>query len=224
MRVVIADDHTLVRTGLRLLIESLPGIAVAGEAADAEGALRLIEAQHPDVALMDMAMPGIGGLEAVRRASARYPETRLLVLSMHAEEGYVQQALAAGAAGYLLKGAEKEELEHALRVVARGQTYISPAVSHSVVAALRRADTPNDVPWRETLTPRQREVLRLVAEGCSTKQVAARLHLSTKTVEAHRAAIMDRLGIRDLAGLVRFAIRVGLIDDGPHEDESDARP
>ena len=216
MRIVVADDHTLVRAGMRLLLETLPGVTVVGEAADGEEALRLCAELDPDVVLMDLAMPRLNGLEAVRRAATTCPRTRVLVVSMHADEAYVQQALAAGASGYLLKGADKEELEHALRVVARGQIYLTPSISPAIVAALARASEQQSVGSPlDALTSRQREVLQLVAEGHSTKQVAARLGLSVKTVEAHRTAIMGRLGIRDLAGLVRFALRVGLVSAGP---------
>ena len=215
MRVLLVDDHNLVRTGMRLLLETMPNISVVGEASDGAGALRLIEEYRPDAVIMDLTMPGMSGSEAVRRASARFPETRVLVVSMHADEAYVRDALAAGATGYLLKGADKAELEHALHQIARGQTYLSPAISAAVVAALVKANDSNlaGSPL-DLLTDRQREVLRLVAEGYSTKQVAARLGLSVKTVEAHRGAIMNRLGIRDLAGLVRFAVRVGLVNAG----------
>jgi DNA-binding NarL/FixJ family response regulator len=215
MRVVLVDDHALVRTGMCLLLGTMPGISVVGEAADGEQALRLIEELRPDCVLMDLAMPGMSGLEAVRLATERSPATRILVVSMHADEAYVQQALAAGAAGYLLKGADKSELEHALRVVAQGETYLTPAISRAIVDALAKGSEPAGPPSPlDLLTPRQREVLSLVAEGYSTKKVAARLGLSVKTVEAHRGAIMDRLGIHDLAGLVRFAVRAGLVDLG----------
>lgn len=211
MRTLIADDHTLVRVGMRLLVESIPGVTVVGEASDGLEALRLMAELRPDCVLMDVAMPGVGGLEAVRRATADFPETRVLVVSMHADEAYVHEALAAGAAGYLLKGSDKAELELALRTVARGETYLTPAISRTIVAALasrpdRAAASPLDA-----LTLRQREVLRLVAEGNTTKEVASRLGLSQKTIEAHRSAIMQRLGIKELAGLVRFAIRSGLV-------------
>ena len=212
MRVLVADDHTLVRTGMRLLLESMPGITVVGEAADGREALCLIEQLRPDVVIMDLAMPDVSGLDALRQAGERFPGTRIVVVSMHADEAYVQQALASGAAGYLLKGADKAELEHALRVVAQGQTYLSPAVSQAVVAALMKAsDSVRVTSQLESLTPRQREVLKLIAEGYSTKRAAAELGVSVKTVEAHRGAIMQRLGVRDLAGLVRFAVRVGLV-------------
>ncbi|MDB4899364.1 MAG: Response regulator, LuxR family [Gemmatimonadetes bacterium] len=215
MRVLIVDDHTLVRMGMCLLLETMRGIIVVGEAADGAQAMRLIDERRPDCVLMDLAMPGMNGLDAVRLITVRFPEVRVLVVSMHAEEAYVQQALAAGAAGYLLKGADKAELERALQVVIREQIYLSPAISRAVVDAMARAGESSGVPTPlDALTRRQREVLALVAEGHSTKQVAARLGLSVKTVEAHRGAIMDRLGIRDLAGLVRFAVREGLVGEG----------
>jgi DNA-binding NarL/FixJ family response regulator len=211
-RIVLAEDHTLVRKGMRLLLETIPGMSVVGEAADGLEALQLIEQHLPDCVLMDLAMPGVSGIEAVRRSSAQFPDIPILIISMHADEAYVHQALAAGAAGYLLKGSDKEELEIAVRAVCGGQTYLTPAISKTLVAALsRKSQVSSASSPLELLTVRQREVLRLVAEGNSTKQVAARLGLSVKTVEAHRGAIMERLDIRDLAGLVRFAIRAGLV-------------
>jgi DNA-binding NarL/FixJ family response regulator len=214
MRVVLAEDHTLVRLGMRMLLESIPNVDVVGEAEDGREALELIAALRPDCVLMDLAMPGMNGLEAVRRATEQFPSVRILILSMHADEGYVQKALAAGAAGYLLKGSNKSELELALRTIASGQTYLTPAISHSIVAALSRKGESTEQSRLTLLTPRQREILQLVAEGNSTKQVAGRLGLSAKTIEAHRGAIMQRLGIRDLAGLVRFAIKEGLLSSG----------
>jgi DNA-binding NarL/FixJ family response regulator len=211
-RIVLAEDHTLVRKGMRLLLETIPGLSVVGEAADGLEALRLIEQHLPDCVLMDLAMPGLSGIEAVRLSKAKFPNIPILVVSMHADEAYVHQALAAGAAGYLLKGSNKEELEIAVRAVCSGETYLTPAISKTLVTALsRKSQTSSTSSPLDLLTLRQREVLRLVAEGNSTKQVAARLGLSVKTVEAHRGAIMERLGIRDLAGLVRFAIRAGLV-------------
>jgi DNA-binding NarL/FixJ family response regulator len=211
-RIVLADDHTLVRTGMRLLLESFPDVKVVGEAADGLEALEQIERHRPDCVVMDLAMPGLNGVEAVRRATTQHPGIPILVLSMHADEAYVHRALAAGAAGYLLKGSAKEELELAVSTVCRGETYLTPAISKTVVAALAQKTASSEaVSPLDVLTLRQRDVLRLVAEGSSTKQVAAELGLSAKTVEAHRHAIMERLGIRDLAGLVRFAVRAGLV-------------
>lgn len=212
IRIVLADDHTLVRTGMRLLLESFPDVQVVGEAADGLEALEQIERHRPDCVLMDLAMPGLNGVEAVRRATKQFPGIPILVISMHADEAYVHRALTAGAAGYLLKGSATEELQLAVSTVCRGETYLTPAISRTLVAALaRKAGASEPASPLDVLTPRQREVLRLVAEGNSTKQVAARLGLSTKTVEAHRHAIMERLGIRDLAGLVRLAVRAGLV-------------
>jgi DNA-binding NarL/FixJ family response regulator len=211
-RVVLAEDHTLVRKGMRLLLESLPDVMVVGEAADGLEALQLVQKHRPDCVLMDLAMPGLNGVEAVRRSTAQFPGIPILVISMHADEAYVHRALVAGARGYLLKGADKEELEVALRAVCSGETYLTPAISKTLIAALaKKSGIAESISPLEVLTLRQREVLRLVAEGNSTKQVAGQLGLSAKTVEAHRSAIMERLGIRDLAGLVRFAIRAGLV-------------
>lgn len=212
MRVVIADDHSMVRSGMKLLLESLPDVHVVGEAADGMEALRAIAEFRPDIALLDLSMPGLSGLEAIRRAAREFPSTRIIVLSMHADEPYVQQALTAGAMGYLFKGSDKSELAKALDSVSRGVPYLTPAISQSLLDALKSASprTKQSGP-ADALTPRQQQVLKLVAEGLTTKQIAARLGLSVKTIEAHRGAIMDRLAIRDVPGLVRFAIRAGLV-------------
>ena len=212
-RVVLAEDHTLVRMGMRMLLETIPDMEVVGEAADGLEALHLIQQLRPDCVLMDLAMPGLNGVEAVRRSTAQFPDIPILVVSMHADEAYVHRALVAGARGYLLKGSDKEELETAVRAVCSGVTYLTPAISKTLVAALAKQSGMHEpTSPLEVLTLRQREVLRLVAEGNSSKQIAARLGLSAKTVEAHRSAIMERLGIRDLAGLVRFAVRAGLVE------------
>lgn len=210
VRVLLADDHALVRAGLRKLLESLPDIEVVGEADDGQAVLTLAGQLHPHLVLMDIAMPGLNGLEAAARLTKLHPQTRVLILSMHQNEDYVRQALRAGAAGYLLKDAAPVELEHALKAVLRGQTYLSPAVSKGVmsdyVQRLRGEESPG-----EALTPRQREVLQLVAEGKSTKEIARRLGLSVKTVETHRSQLMKQLDLHDVAALVRYAIRTGLI-------------
>jgi DNA-binding NarL/FixJ family response regulator len=179
--------------------------------------LRLINTYQPDVVLMDIAMAGLNGLEATARVTKEFPPVRVIILSMHSNEEYVAQALRAGAAGYLLKDAVAAELELAVTAVARGETYLSPAVSKHVIADyLRRAgggetSGGSELPPSDPLTPRQREILQLIAEGRSTKEIASTLHLSVKTVETHRTQLMARLDIHEVAGLVRYAIRIGLV-------------
>lgn len=209
LRILLAEDHTLVRAGIRALLESLEGVEVVAEAADGREALRLAEAHHPDILLMDITMKELNGLQAAARLTKEHSATRVIILSMHADQVYVRQALQAGAAGYLLKGADVAELELALKAVTRGDTYLSPSVSKDIVGNLLNGKTPTANPLDE-LTPRQREILQLVAEGRTTKEIAGRLDLSSKTVETHRAQLMERLDIHDVAGLVKFAIRVGL--------------
>lgn len=208
-RVLLVDDHALVRAGIGSLLRALEGIEVIGEASDGAGALLIAEREHPDVVVMDIAMKGMGGLEATARLRERLPAVKVVILSMHASEEYVLQALRAGAAAYLIKDAATAELELALRSVLRGDTYLGRAISRQVVERyLQRLGSGEDA---EPLTPRQREVLKRIAEGQSTRAIAFELKLSVKTVETHRAQIMARLGIRDVAGLVRYAMRTGLV-------------
>ena len=210
IRVLLADDHTLVRAGIRSLLENMEGIEVIAEASDGRDALRLVRAHRPDVVLMDIAMPGLNGLEAAARIAKKCPNVRVIILSMHVNEEYVLQALRAGAAGYMVKGADAAELEIAIRAVARGETYLSPMVSKHVVTDYIQRISGETSPL-ELLTPRQREVLQLIAEGYSTKKIARTLKISVKTVETHRMQLMERLDIHDIAGLVRYAIRIGLV-------------
>jgi DNA-binding NarL/FixJ family response regulator len=210
IRVLLADDHTLVRAGIRGLLAGLAGVEVVGEVGDGHEALRLAETLHPGVVLLDIGMPGLNGLEAAARLAKLDPMIRVVILSMHMSEEYVLQALRAGAAGYLLKGADVAELEVAVRAVARGETYLSPAVSKRVVDdyVRRTSETPDPL---AVLTSRQREILQLVAEGNTSKEIANHLGLSHRTVEAHRNQMMKRLDVHDVTGLVRFAVRVGLV-------------
>jgi DNA-binding NarL/FixJ family response regulator len=209
-RVLLADDHALVRAGIRSLLEKISGIEVVAEAGDGYEALELTKKHFPNVVLMDIAIPGLNGLEALARATKEFPAVKVIILSMHANEEYVLRALRAGACGYLLKDAAVTELELALRAVTRGETYLSPRISKRVIGSyLERLG--NERPLREELTPRQREIVQLIAEGKSTKEIAFLLKVSVKTVEAHRAQLMARLDIRDVAGLVRYAMRVGLV-------------
>jgi len=209
IRVLLADDHALVRAGMRSLLGSMAEVQVVGEASSGEEALELAGRERPDIVLMDIAMKGMSGLDAAARLRELHPEVRVVILSMHAGEEYVLQALRAGAVGYLLKDAATGELELALRSVMRGESWFSPAVSRQVVEGYVQRVGGEAV--ADVLTTRQREVLRLVAGGKSTKEIAYDLNLSVKTVETHRAQIMERLGIRDVAGLVRYALRTGLV-------------
>jgi DNA-binding NarL/FixJ family response regulator len=217
MRVLLADDHTLVRAGIRALLESLPDVEIVAEAGDGQIAMQQIREKRPQLALVDIGMPGLNGLEIAARAAREVPTTKVVILSMHGTPSYVAQALRAGVSGYVLKDAAADELPVLLRAVARGETYLSPGISKQVVdgylgrAGAPAADGAADGAALEVLTPRQREILQLVAEGKSTKEVAQILDLSVKTVETHRAQIMERLGIHDLAGLVRYAVRTGLV-------------
>ncbi len=210
IRVLLVEDHTLVRAGIRSLIESLPNLEVVGEGGTGVAALTLVPLLHPDIVLLDIAMAEMNGLEAAERLHKLYPELRIVMLSMYANEAYVVQALRAGASGYLLKDASLTELELAIRAVMRNETYLSPAVSKHVVSDYVRRISSDPVS-EEPLTQRQREVLRLIAEGRKAREIAEVLMISVKTVETHRTLLMERLNIHDVAGLVRYAIRVGLV-------------
>lgn len=207
VRVLLAEDHTLVRAGLRSLLAELPWVHVVGEAADGREALRMVAEHKPHVVLMDITMSDLNGLEATARIARKHPGSRVIILSMHSNEEYVRRALSVGAAAYVLKDAERAELELALKSVARGGSYLSPAVSRPVVADYAERASRDPV---ARLTPRQREILQLIAEGYSTKEIATKLTLSAKTIETHRAQLMSRLDIHDVAGLVRYAIRAGV--------------
>ena len=210
LRVLLADDHTLVRAGVRMLLENLGNMEVVAEASEGREIFDLVKLHEPDILLTDLAMPGLNGLEAIGRLKREVPALHIIVLSMHTNEEYVREALTAGAQGYLVKGADPAELELALKAVTRGEVYLSPAVSKSVVTGFLDMNIQETDPTKK-LTSRQREILQLIAEGKTSKDIAKTLKLSAKTIESHRTELMNRLDIHDVAGLVRYAIRRGVI-------------
>lgn len=205
------DDHALVRARIRSLLERLPEVEVIAEAGDGREAIRKVEDHNPDVVLTDIAMPVVNGLELTRQLADKFPAVRVVILSIYADEDHVSLALRSGATGYLLKGAAREELKLAIRAVAQGETYLSPPVSQPIIKEYRNS-AASEAGSRRKLTTRQTQVLQLIAEGKTTKQVALDLNISVKTVETHRMQLMDRLEIHDVAGLVRFAIKAGLVN------------
>jgi len=211
IRVILADDHTLVRAGIRALLEKLPGVEVLREAGDGREVLALVATCRPDVVLMDIAMPGLNGLEATARMTKEFPEVRVIVLSMHNDEEYVWRALKAGAAGYLLKEAATAELATVLQRVMQGEIYLSQAISNRLPKSFALDGIAKRKSPLEQLTVRQREILQLIAEGQNTKHIADILKVSPKTVEYHRMKLMGCLNVYDVPGLVRFALKAGLI-------------
>ena len=205
LRVFLADDHAIFRDGLRALLQRHEGIEVIGEAGDGQEAVEGIERTRPDVVVMDIAMPHLNGLEVTRRIRKRFPRTRVLVLSMYEDADFVHQILDAGASGYVLKGSASQELLEALASIRRGQRYLAPSLERHAAPQRKAAATDG------VLTARERETLQLLAEGNSHAQIAERLHISPKTVETHRRHIGTKLGIRDLAGLVKYAVRNRLV-------------
>jgi DNA-binding NarL/FixJ family response regulator len=209
IRVALAEDHAMVRAGIARLVEDLQWVELVGVAVDGHEALELVRETTPDVLLLDITMPGLGGLAVLSRVTSDHPATRVIMLSMHDNEEYVGQALKSGAAGYLLKASDIDELGFAIRSVVRGGSYLTPAVSRHVIRDFTRGQVGTS-PF-EGLSPRQTEVVQLAAEGHRNSEIAAILGMSIKTVETHRAQVMARLGVHDVTGLVRYAIRVGLV-------------
>lgn len=209
VRVLIVDDHSLVRAGIRALLERQPDIEVVAEASNGQEALELVRQHQPNIVLMDFAMPELSGPEAIRLVVKEFPKTRSIILSMYSDEEHVWQALQAGAAGYLVKGGALVELELAVRSVAGGQSYLSPAVSKPIISEYLQRTGDEDA--TKSLTRRQREILQMIAEGKSNKQIALILKISVKTVVSHRSRLTQRLDAKDIAALVRHAIRLGLI-------------
>ena len=211
VRILLADDHKLVRAGFRAMLAGLQNVEVVAETGDGAEALQLIREHRPDIAFVDITMPSLTGLEVARRVSAENRGVRIIIVSMHTTEDYIARAVRAGVSGYVLKNADPIELELAIRAAMNGDVYLSPAVSKSLVDDYSRRIT-EDKMAEEHLTGRQREILQLIAEGLNTKDIAKKLNISIKTVETHRKQLMDRLHIHDVAGLVRYAIRARIID------------
>lgn len=209
IRIALADDHAVVREGLRVLLERVDDFDVVGEAQDGQEVLQLVRDTEPDVAVIDLAMPKLNGVEATRRIAKEMPGVRVVMLSMYTGDEYVLQALGAGAAGYVVKDSAADNLVTAIRTVARGQQYLSPGIPQALLEDARQGISGNPL---DRLTSREREVLQLIAEGNSNKEIASLLDLSVKTVEAHRGNLMAKLDIHDTASLTRFAIAHGLVE------------
>ena len=208
IRILLADDHILVRQGFKLILSEQPDMEIAGEAANGREAVEQAEKLQPDIVIMDVTMPELNGIEATRRITAVAPRSRVLALSMHKDAVYVREILRAGARGYLLKDSADADLIAAVRAVAKGEGYLSPAISDAVLTDYRKHVTdPLDL-----LTTREREVLQMIAEGKTNKEIATTLNLSVYTVEAHRGRVMEKLNLHSTGELVRFALRSGLID------------
>ncbi len=215
IRVLLADDHTVMRAGLRLLLERQPDLTVVAEASDGRQALELAEREQPDVIVMDVGMPNLNGIEAARQITARKPGAAVVILSMHSDESYVMRALKAGARAYLLKDSAESDLILAIRAVSDGKSFFSPAISRMLLEEyVRRLEQLGEVDSYELLTPREREILQVLAEGKSNKDVANMLHLSLYTVETHRAHILQKLGLHSTPELILYAVRKGLISHG----------
>jgi two-component system response regulator NreC len=208
IRILLADDHVLVRQGFKLILSEQPDMEITGEAANGREAVEQAEKLQPDIVVMDVTMPELNGIEATRRITTAAPRARVLALSMHKDAVYVREILRAGARGYLLKDSADADLIAAVRAVAKGEAYLSPAISDAVLTDYRRHVTdPLDL-----LTTREREVLQMIAEGKTNKEIATTLTLSVYTVEAHRGRVMEKLNLHSTGELVRFALRSGLID------------
>ncbi len=213
IRVIVADDHTLVREGVRMILAKESDLEVVGEASDGQQALGLVESLKPDVVIMDISMPGMGGIEATQRLKERHPKVAVLALTMHEEESYVFRLLRAGASGYVLKRAAAHDLVQAVRAAARGESFLYPSVARKVLEDyLKRVEAGEGRERFDGLTEREKEILTLIAQGSSNQEIAQQLFVSIKTVQTHRAHILEKLNLHDRTELVRYAIRKGLIE------------
>jgi len=213
IKVLLADDHAIVREGVRLILAKESDIEVVGEAQDGAQALEMVERLKPAVVVIDISMPGMGGIEATQQTKARHPDINILALTMHEDESYVFKLLHAGASGYVLKRAAARDLVEAVRAAARGEAFLYPSVARKVVEDyLKRVETGEGRERYDGLTEREREILTLIAQGLSNQQIAEKLYISIKTVQTHRAHVLEKLGLHDRTELVRYAIRKGLIE------------
>ncbi len=212
-KVLIVDDHAIVREGVKMILAKESDIDVVGEAADGRQALDMVDRLSPDVVIMDLSMPGMGGIEATKQVKGRHPTLHVLALTMHEDESYVFQLLRAGASGYVLKRAAAQDLLQAVRAAARGEAFLYPSVARKVVEDyLKRVEQGQDRERYDGLTEREKEILTLIAQGLPNQQIAQKLYISIKTVQTHRAHILEKLGLHDRTELVRYAIRKGFIE------------
>jgi two-component system, NarL family, response regulator NreC len=212
IRILLADDHTLIRRGLRLLVEQQPDLVVAAEAEDGRQAVALAASTKPDVAVLDIGMPNLNGIEAAKQISEGESGAAVVILSMHADESYILRALKAGARGYLLKDSAESDLVRAIHAVAEGKSFFSPTVSKVLLEDyVRKLQRTGGEDSYDLLTPREREILQLIAEGKSNKEIANMLNLSVYTVETHRANLMEKLGLKSVPELILYAVRKGII-------------
>jgi DNA-binding NarL/FixJ family response regulator len=219
IRVLFADDHSIVRSGLRALFRSTAGFTVVGEASDGEAAVELATLLQPDVAILDISMPKLNGIEATEIIKRRHPAMKVLILTIHEDEAYVYKIIRAGASGYIVKNAEKKEIIAAVRAVAVGEAFFSPGISKLMIEKFiqraRQEDDPRSIP-DESLTKREREILQCIAEGLTSKEISEKFFLSVNTVNTHRANLMQKLNLHDTASLVRYAIQSGLVKVEAH--------
>jgi len=210
IKIILADDHRLMREGLRLLLETQPGIEIVAEAENGRETLQLVRKYKPDVVLMDIAMPDLNGIDATRQIVSEFPKIKIIALSMHTNKKFIVEMLTAGASGYLIKDSALEELSKAINTVINNKVYLSPIITSVVVEDYRVSKSPADIVSPVSLTPREREVLQLIAEGKTTKEIAACLNLSVKTIETHRMQMMNKLNMHSVAELTKYAIREGI--------------
>jgi two-component system, NarL family, response regulator NreC len=210
IKIILADDHRLMREGLRLLLETQPGIEIVAEAENGRETLQLVRKYKPDVVLMDIAMPDLNGIDATRQIVSEFPKIKIIALSMHTNKKFIVEMLTAGASGYLIKDSALEELSKAINTVINNRIYLSPIITSVVVEDYRVSKSPADIVSPVSLTSREREVLQLIAEGKTTKEIAACLNLSVKTIETHRMQMMNKLNMHSVAELTKYAIREGI--------------